>query len=262
MIWRTVSFLSLSLRHMMRITGIDIDNKMQRYAGTVIRLDGSIERNRPLSKSTLIDEVSASHPYTGGSSCASVREDQRADLSYLVSLRIKYGLQARDLRALDSHILDVRPCLLVRTKAIVFVSPIFRSVITFDRMLILGVDQRKPVVSEQSNEELVEAIAAMIQTEASTGVSFELRALEAMLIICIRGFQQVVHTLQRMTHQEIIPDLRLAVAPQDIARLLELKRAVDDCVSIGRSLQSAVSGVLSEGNARFSCACSRTFAFC
>jgi hypothetical protein len=58
--------------------------------------------------------------------------------------------------------------------------------------------------------------------------------LEAMLMTTIRGFQEVVHNLNQLTHSKILPELRARVTPRDLTRLMETKRAVDDCIFTGR----------------------------
>lgn len=71
-----------------------------------------------------------------------------------------YGLQARDLRTLDSHILDVRPTLIVASKSILYCSPILRAVISHDRILLIGSDPSNgnSLTSEEETLELVRSI--------------------------------------------------------------------------------------------------------
>ncbi len=47
----------------------------------------------------------------------------------------KYGLNPRDLRSLDAHILDVRPSLLVCRQALVVCVPIARAIIAHDHII-------------------------------------------------------------------------------------------------------------------------------
>ncbi len=84
-----------------------------------------------------------------------------------------WGLSPRELRSLDSHLLDVRPTLVV-SKSIVFVTPIFRAVISFDRALILGVDGRNPLATEEDNDALIESIVRSMDA-LPNGQPFELR---------------------------------------------------------------------------------------
>lgn len=71
-----------------------------------------------------------------------------------------FGLQARDLRTLDSHILDVRPTLIVASKSILYCSPILRAVISHDKILLIGSDpsNSNSLTSHEETLELVRSI--------------------------------------------------------------------------------------------------------
>lgn len=84
-----------------------------------------------------------------------------------------WELSPRDLRSLDSHLLDVRPTLVV-SKSIIFVSPIFRAVIAWDRALILGVDTKNPLSSEEANDVLIKAVVGSMKA-LPDNFPFELR---------------------------------------------------------------------------------------
>lgn len=86
----------------------------------------------------------------------------------------KFGLQARDLRSLDSHVLDVRPALLVAKTSLVVCTPIVRAIIKWDKLVIMGVDAENPVLSPEDHHEIVDAIINLMQA-GSHGQPFELR---------------------------------------------------------------------------------------
>ena len=80
---------------------------------------------------------------------------------------------------------------------------------------------------------------------------FELRALEALLLLNSRGIKNVVTELQERVYRTI-PQLRFGVSPAELRDLLECKRTVEDCLMSGRAIQSALSTVLGEGASSFS----------
>ncbi|KAM0752344.1 hypothetical protein T439DRAFT_324421 [Meredithblackwellia eburnea MCA 4105] len=192
---------------------------------TIILSDGEVTKpEEPYSKQALIDE---------------------------------FGLQPRDLRALDAHILDVRPSLLVCKRSILLCTPICRAVISHDRIVLFGDDPtRLPLCSEEEQDELVEAIieisdhldviARSTLGEGPAGKApFEFRALESLLLLTVRGFKIVSSNLEARVHK-IIPQLRFGVSPAELKELLESKRTIEDCLYSGRALQTAVSAVLGE----------------
>lgn len=69
--------------------------------------------------------------------------------------------------------------------------------------------------------------------------------MESLLLITVRGFRHVAEELQERVHS-ILPALRFGVSPVELRDLLECKRTVEDCVYSGRSLQSAITALLSE----------------
>lgn len=114
----------------------------------------------------------------------------------------KYGLLPRDLRALDAHVLDVRPALLVTKRSIVLCTPIFRAVLSHDRLLVIPADLKNPICSDDGANELVEAVRETMShlnfggsASNKDSLPFELRALEALLIITVRGFKTVTAEL-------------------------------------------------------------------
>ncbi|KAI5475170.1 mitochondrial inner membrane magnesium transporter mrs2 [Pseudohyphozyma bogoriensis] len=170
--------------------------------------DGNVEHIGPMSKESLIDE---------------------------------FGMQPRDLRMLDSHIMDVRPSLLVCKKAIILCS-----------------DPTNPLVSDAAAEEFLDAVKQVMRyldvlsafdstkvVKNDSRKNFEFRVLESLLLLTVRGFRLVATDLQDRVYG-IIPQLKFGVSPSELRDLLQSKRVVEDCVFSGRALQSAVSAVLSE----------------
>ena len=72
------------------------------------------------------------------------------------------------------------------------------------------------------------------------------RALEALLLLTVRGLKEVATTLQEKVYA-VIPQLRFGVSPAELRDLLECKRSVEDVLLGGRAIQSALSAILSEG---------------
>lgn len=166
----------------------------------------------------------------------------------------RYGLQPRDLRTLDSHILDVRPSLLVCKKSIVLCTPIARAIISHDQLILIAADKHNPICDAEGAEEMVASVHdAMVHLSITEGsatgsgaIPFELRALEALLLITVRGFRAVSSELQDRVYG-VIPELRFGVSQAELRDLMEAKRTCEDALSAGRALQSAISAVLSEG---------------
>ncbi|SCV72136.1 BQ2448_4830 [Microbotryum intermedium] len=171
----------------------------------------------------------------------------------------RYGLLPRDLRALDAHILDVRPSLLVGRRSIVLCTPIARAVITHDRMVVVTADRTNPTCSNEEMDEMIDTIVDVmryLEMEATTNLDgndprsprdspFELRALEAILLMTERGFKTISSELHARVYSTI-PQLRFRVDAVHLHDLLEAKRMCEDTLFAGRALQSAISTVLSE----------------
>lgn len=66
----------------------------------------------------------------------------------------QFGMQPRDLRTLDAHILDVRPSLLVCKKSIVLCTPIARAIIAHDRLILIAADKHNPICEAEGAEEV------------------------------------------------------------------------------------------------------------
>lgn len=195
-------------------------------ADVIIRPDGSVERpERPMKKHDLIK---------------------------------LYGLQPRELRHLDSHILDVGPALLVcqgsTNGSIVFCSPIFRAVIAHDHLVCFPADNKNPICSDGGAGELIEAVCETLghlnfkpsAASSKVNIPFELKALEALLILTTRGFKTVTAELQERVYNTI-PQLRFGVSPAELKNLMEAKRTCEDALMAGRAFQSALLAVLNEG---------------
>jgi hypothetical protein len=139
-----------------------------------------------------------------------------------------------------------------------------RAIISHDKLVLVGSDPSNPLVSEVHALELVEAIKIALDVVGTTS-PFEFRpvnafdssiltddglwysALEALLIVTLKGFKTVSKELQDTVHNALIPKLRQGVSPDRLQELMESKRAVEDMLYSGRALQSAVAAVLSEG---------------
>ncbi|SCZ88270.1 BZ3500_MvSof-1268-A1-R1_Chr2-1g04299 [Microbotryum saponariae] len=165
----------------------------------------------------------------------------------------------RDLKALDSHILDVRPSLLIGRRSIVLCTPIARAVITHDRMVVVTADRTNPTCSNEGMDEMISTIVDVmryLEMEATANLDgndprsprdspFELRALEAILLMTERGFKSISSELHARVYSTI-PQLRFSVDALQLHDLLEAKRMCEDTLFAGRALQSALSTVLSE----------------
>ncbi|KDE09250.1 hypothetical protein MVLG_00570 [Microbotryum lychnidis-dioicae p1A1 Lamole] len=171
----------------------------------------------------------------------------------------RYGLLPRDLKALDSHILDVQPSLVVGRRSIVLCTPIARAVITHDRMVVVTADRTNPTCSNEGMAEIISTIVEVmryLEMEATANLDgndprsprdspFELRALEAILLMTERGFKSISSELHARVYSTI-PQLRFSVDALQLHDLLEAKRMCEDTLFAGRALQSALSTVLSE----------------
>ncbi|KAG0653877.1 magnesium ion transporter [Rhodotorula mucilaginosa] len=159
----------------------------------------------------------------------------------------------RDLRSLDAHLLDVRPALIVCRRSMILCSPIVRAIIAHDQIVLVGSDRHNPICDPDEAKAMAEAVVKVMKYLEMTGSatakdespSFELRALEALLLLTVRGLKNVVTELQERVYRTV-PQLRFGVSPAELRDLLECKRAVEDCLLSGRGMQSALALVLGE----------------
>ncbi|GAA5893566.1 CorA family magnesium transporter [Sporobolomyces salmoneus] len=168
----------------------------------------------------------------------------------------EFGLLPRDLRSLDAHVLDVRPSLIVCGRSMILCTPVIRAIISSDEVVLIGSDRENPICSEEDSEKLAESVQKVMRyldlTNAGAGgttskeeIPFELRALEALLLLTVRGLKEVATTLQEKVYS-VIPQLRFGVSPAELRDLLECKRSVEDVLLGGRAIQSALSAILGE----------------
>lgn len=164
----------------------------------------------------------------------------------------QFGLHARDLRLIDAKLVDVRPSLIVGDKSIVICTPVVRALISFDRLVCLS---EEPFVSEAEGSELIQSVEQLLKdgVVGCSGEPFELRVLEALLLITLRGHRAVALQLQERV-DALLSLLRQSVDRSALRDLLEVKRAVTECLLTGRALQSALSAVLGEGQSSSFCA--------
>ncbi|GAA5820527.1 hypothetical protein JCM11251_003030 [Rhodosporidiobolus azoricus] len=164
-----------------------------------------------------------------------------------------FGLLPRDLRSIDAHILDVRPALIVAQRSLIFCSPILRAIIAADRIVLIGTDKDNPICDDEQSRQMADSVKSVLKYLDVSGSAsgpdssppFELRALEALLLLTIRGLKNISTELQERVYATI-PQLRFGVSPAELRELLEVKRTVEDCLMAGRSMQSALAGVLAD----------------
>ncbi|BGP24995.1 mitochondrial inner membrane magnesium transporter mrs2 [Rhodotorula toruloides] len=157
----------------------------------------------------------------------------------------RFGLLPRDLRSLDAHILDVRPALVICQKSVILCSPIVRAIIAGDVLVLIGTDKNNPICDEEQSRQMGDSLQTVMKyLELSGSASgskntppFELRALEALLLLTVRGLKNVVTELQERVYRTI-PQLRFGVSPAELRDLLECKRTVEDCLMSGRAMQN------------------------
>ncbi|GAA5874548.1 hypothetical protein JCM16303_002902 [Sporobolomyces ruberrimus] len=168
----------------------------------------------------------------------------------------EFGLLPRDLRSLDAHVLDVRPSLIVCARSMILCTPVIRAIISADNLVLIGSDRENPICTEEDNQRLAESVQKVLHyleltnggaggTAGKEEIPFELRALEALLLLTVRGLKEVATTLQEKVYG-VIPQLRFGVSPAELRDLLECKRSVQDILLSGRGIQSALSTILSE----------------
>ncbi|GAA5984294.1 hypothetical protein JCM10908_006130 [Rhodotorula pacifica] len=165
----------------------------------------------------------------------------------------QFGLLPRDLRSIDAHLLDVRPALITCRCSLILCSPIVRAIISHDQIVLIGSDRHNPICAPEEAKLMAEAVVKVMAYLEMSGTAtgkdesppFELRALEALLLLTVRGLKNVVTELQERVYRTV-PQLRFGVSPAELRDLLECKRAVEDCLLSGRGMQSALSVVLAE----------------
>ncbi|GAA5835606.1 hypothetical protein JCM3766R1_006459 [Sporobolomyces carnicolor] len=168
-----------------------------------------------------------------------------------------FGLLPRDLRSLDAHVLDVRPSLIVCSRSMVLCTPVIRAIISAEEVVLIGADRENPICSEEDSDKLAESVRKVMRyldltnggssatTTYKMEIPFELKALEAILLLTVRGLKEVATTLQEKVYS-VIPQLRFGVSPAELRDLLECKRSVEDVLLGGRAIQSALSMILGE----------------
>lgn len=142
-----------------------------------------------------------------------------------------------------------------------------RAIIAPDSIVLIGTDKHNPICTAAESVDFARAMQQVMRylelSGSATGQDnvppFELRALEALLLLTVRGIKNVVTELQERVYRTI-PQLRFGVSPAELHDLLECKRTVEDCLMSGRAMQSALSAVLSEG-ASASLSLSRSHSF-
>lgn len=104
----------------------------------------------------------------------------------------------------------MRPALLVCGSAIIVCCPIARAIIAHNRVILIGRDENNPLCSEEEALKLAEALQNTIKYLTFTGRStsggqlpFELKALEALLLLTVRGFGQVVGEIEERVYAKI-----------------------------------------------------------
>ncbi|GAA5877559.1 hypothetical protein JCM8547_007731 [Rhodosporidiobolus lusitaniae] len=164
----------------------------------------------------------------------------------------RFGLLPRDLRSIDAHILDVRPALIVAEKSLIICTPIVRAIIAADCVVLIGTDKDNPICDEEQSRQMAESVQRVMEYLDMAGgatdpkkAPFELRALEALLLLTVRGLKDLSIRLQERVYK-VIPQLRFGVSPAELRDLLEVKRTVEDCLMGGRAMQSALAEVLAD----------------
>mgnify|MGYP007100401949 CR=1 FL=1 len=230
----------------------------------ILRQDGEIEQPKDkLVKQDVIKEYGLLvrprplRPRPRALSLPSSTSLLRGQLSLVLDRQLTLRpSQPRDLRSLDAHILDVRPALVVCQRSLILCTPVVRAIIASDSV---GTDKHNPICTEAQSIDLARAMQQVMRylelSGSATGQDnvppFELRALEALLLLNSRGIKNVVTELQERVYRTI-PQLRFGVSPAELRDLLECKRTVEDCLMSGRAMQSALSTVLGEGASSFS----------
>lgn len=83
-------------------------------------------------------------------------------------------------------------------------SPIVRAIIAHDQIVLVGSDRHNPICDPGEAKAMAEAVVKVMKYLEMTGSatakdespSFELRALEALLLLTVRGLKNVVTELQ------------------------------------------------------------------
>lgn len=169
----------------------------------ILRPDGSIEE--PQEKLVKQDVIERFGLLASPTDDFSLRSETRK-LTFVV---LHLALQPRDLRSLDAHLLDVRPALIVCRRSMILCSPIVRAIIAHDQIVLVGSDRHNPICDPEEAKAMAEAVVKVMKYLEMTGSatakdespSFELRALEALLLLTVRGLKNVVTELQERVYR-------------------------------------------------------------
>lgn len=105
--------------------------------------------------------------------------------------------------------LDVRPALIVCRRSLILCSPIVRAIIAHDRIVLIGSDRHNPICNPDEAKLMADAVVEVMRYLEVTGSvtakdespAFELRALEALLLLTVRGLKNVVTELQERVYR-------------------------------------------------------------
>lgn len=144
-----------------------------------------------------------------------------------------YGLLPRDLRSLDAHLLDVRPALVVCQRSLILCTPIVRAIISHNEIVLIGSDRHNPICNPEDAREMADAVVKVMEflemsgsaTGKKHGPPYELRALEALLLLTVRGLKNVVSELQERVYRTGWSSSSLSSSARD-ARFLSSLRAM------------------------------------
>lgn len=147
----------------------------------------------------------------------------------------------------------------MRSKSIVYSSSVVRCLISRDHLVLFespaaAAGKEHTISSQEIPRILANAIAPLITslasprlspTAPSNGRAFELRALEALLLLLVRGYSRILTKISSDTNN-VIQRLQTDVSNSDLKDLADAKSTVEDFVARISSFRDCLSGLLRE----------------
>ncbi|KAJ1918207.1 magnesium ion transporter [Mycoemilia scoparia] len=160
-----------------------------------------------------------------------------------IELCNEHGLQPRDLRRLDSHFVNQMPGILVRQKAILVNLLHIKAIIESDKLILFDAitmanDYDHGVLVRELQERLKEGAG-----KKSTGLPFEFRALESVLISVVERLQSDEEVLLNLV-QNLLAYLEESVDRTKLRELLQYSKRLSRFEQRAGNIRDALEELL------------------
>ncbi|RUP44215.1 hypothetical protein BC936DRAFT_149779 [Jimgerdemannia flammicorona] len=155
-----------------------------------------------------------------------------------------HGLQPRDLRKIDTHLLNQMPAILVRSEAILVNLAHIRALIKADLVVLFdsygSTDSYNQSIFVYDLQERLRLSGAK-----AGGLPFEFRALEAIFISVISSLQSEMEVLDSLVTR-LLAELEERIEPQQLKELLQYTKKLSKFEKDVLSIRGAITEVLEQ----------------